>query len=106
MKAGDLTERVILLAPQEQNDFGAVAITYNTAATVWGYVIPERGQEAFLAGRTQAGAQIRVQIRYRDDVDVTWRLKWGGQEYNILYVDRSARKDGGLWITAQVKGAV
>ena len=106
IQAGELTERLELQALRETNTHGEATQTYYTVDTVWGRVIAERGQEAFEAARTTAKAQIRVQIRYRDDVDTTWRVRWFGQAYGISYVDRSARADGALWLTAQVVGAV
>ena len=105
MSAGKLDQQIGLKSLTETVSGGAITPSYTLAATVFGYVITQRGDEAFESARVNAKETIRVQIRYRADVTVKWRVSWQGQDYNIKAIDRSARRDGYLWITAQVVGA-
>ena len=106
MRTGDLDQRIVLQSVTSTNNVGSVTESYATVATVWGHVMSQRGQEALESARLNARETIRVKIRYRTDVDVKWRIQWGGQNYNIKAVDRSNRRDGELWLTAELVGAV
>lgn len=105
MEAGKLDQRIGLKSPSEANDSGSLKITYADAGTVWGHVISQKGSEAFESARTNARRMIRVCLRYRDDVTDKWAITWQGQSYNVVDVDRSGRRDGELWLTAECVGA-
>lgn len=106
MTSGELDQRIELLSPVEVNNAGSLEQSYSTVATVFGKVISQRGNESFEAARTNARAAIRVKLRYRSDVTTKWRLNWSGQNYNIVFRDPSERRQGWLWLTAEVKDAV
>jgi SPP1 family predicted phage head-tail adaptor len=80
--------------------------SYAPGDTVFATVISQKGREAFEAARTNARVMIRVGIHYRDDVQNTWRFTWAGNTYNIIDTDRSQRRDGMLWFTAESVGAI
>ena len=106
MQSGKLDQRVTLLSLTETNDRGQLKQVYSDFQTVWAHVISQRGNEAFEAARVNARQTIRVLLRFREDVDVKWKIRWDSQEYNITAIDRSQRREGMLWITCQVVGAV
>lgn len=106
MRLGKLDQRVILQSLSETNDEGELVKAYTTVDTVFAEVISQRGSEAFEAARTNARDNIRVRMHYRTDVTVKWRLVWESQNYNIVNVDRSNRRQGELWVTAQAVGAL
>ena len=106
METGRLDQRITLQQRQETTVSGRLNSGYMTVATVWGHVLSQRGNEALEAARVNARDNIRVCLRFRADVDATWRIEWNGQPYNIVNVDRSNRRLGWLWLTAQAKGAV
>ena len=106
MQTGKLDQRIVLQSLSETNQYGQLTQSWSTVATVWGHVLTVRGQEALEAARLNAKEIIRVQVRYRTDVLTTWRLQWAGQNYSIHAIDRSARRDGYLWLTAQATGAL
>jgi len=106
MRVGKLDQKIVLLSPTESNVDGEATSSFSTAATVWGDVISERGTEVFEAARTNARETIRVNIHYRSDVTDKWRLTWQGQTYDIVYIDRAERRQGDLWLTAQLVGAL
>ncbi len=102
---GKLDQRVTIEERSVVNDAGSVSNVYVALATVWAEVITLRGREAFEAARVQAHETIRVRVRYRDDVGNTNRVVWMGQSYNIVHTDRSEKRDGLLWFTAEAKDA-
>ena len=106
IQSGELDQRIILQSPTQTNQHGAVTKAWVTVASVWAKVISQRGDEAFQAARDNASETLRILVRYRDDVQTSWRLQWYGQDYNISSVDRSQRRDGKLWLTAKVVGAL
>lgn len=106
MRVGDLDQQIQLQQNTQVNDAGDLQSQWTTTATVWGKVISQRGSEAFQASRNNATEAIRVQMRYRADVTTDWRLIWQGQNYNITAVDRSQRRLGELWVTAEVNEAL
>jgi SPP1 family predicted phage head-tail adaptor len=106
MQSGSLDQQIILQSVTETNDSGEVSLSYATVGTVWAHIISQRGNEAFEAARVNARETLRVLIRFRDDVDNKWRFSWNGQNYNIVNVDRSMRREGQLWITGQAVGAL
>lgn len=106
MRVGKLDQRIGLYSLSESNVSGELTQVYALVATVFGQVISQRGNEAFEVARTNARETIRVCIHYRTDVTNKWQITWEGQTYNVINTDRSNRRDGELWITAQVVGAI
>jgi SPP1 family predicted phage head-tail adaptor len=106
MDIGKLDQRITFQSPSEVNQNGEVQLTYATVDTVYGKVITQRGSEAFESARVNARAVIRVLVRYRSDVNTTWKMLWESQTYDIAAVDRSNRRQGELWITGQLVGAL
>lgn len=101
MKIGQLDQQVDLYSHTVLNDFGDVIDSYSLVATVWARVLTQAGSEAFEAARVNAKRTIRVLIRYRTDVNATWKLSWAGDDYYVTAVDRSNRRDDELWLTCQ-----
>lgn len=106
MQAGKLDTLIDIQSVTEANVDGEVTETLGTAIPVWAYIISQKGSEAFEAARLNAKDNLRICIRYRDDVDVRWRITFLGQSYNIVNVDRADRRLGVLWLTAQALGAL
>lgn len=105
VQIGKLDQRIVVSQPTTTNTMGSVEKSYSDVATLWAYVISERGNEAFQAARTQGKAQIRVLVRYRADITNGWRVTWRSQNYNITYVDRSGYRKGELWLTCETAEA-
>lgn len=110
MRAGKNDQPVFFEAPTSVNVEGQLSTTWadqsgNSPATPdWAMVISQKGAEAFAAASTRSDETIRARIRYRTDLKTTWRMKWMDQYYNILSVDRSQRRAGELWLTAELVG--
>lgn len=105
MQIGGMDQRIILQSLNETNVQGSLRESWVTVATVWAMVISQRGAEAFEAARVNARETIRIKLRYRTDINAKWRIGWNGQQYGITNVDRSHRRKGELWLTAQAVGA-
>lgn len=106
MTAGKLDQRIRIESLSEANDGGEMVQTLSLLADVWAEVISQKGSEAFEAARINASETVRVRVRYRDDVTTKHHIVWMGQNYNISAVDRSKRRDGDLWFTAELSGAL
>jgi SPP1 family predicted phage head-tail adaptor len=107
MMSGQLDQRVTLQSLVEtQNTFGETVNTYQTIGTVWARVISEKGREAFESARVNARENLRIAIRYREDLNSKSRVQWMGQNYNIVYLDKTLRRDGELWLTLELVGAI
>ncbi len=105
MDSGSLDQKITLQRNTETSSQGNLVPAWTSFASVWAKVISQKGNEAFEAARLNARDVLRICIRYRTDVDVTHRVVWGGQNYNITNVDRSQRRQGELWLSAQAVGA-
>lgn len=104
MQIGKLDKIVTLQEKTEVNTSGSIANVWNNVEDIWCDIKTEKGSEAFQSGRLNARALLRIQMRFRPDIDTTHRLVWEGQIYNIIAVDRSHRRQGELWLTAQGVG--
>lgn len=108
MQAGKNDELIYFEQPQESNDFGSAQTSWVDASgdspptPDWAMIITQKGNEAFEAARQQSARTIRGRVRYRDDVKTTWRIMWNNEYYYINEIDRSKRRNGELWFTAEV----
>lgn len=108
MLIGDLDQKIEIQAYSEVNTGGSLVRTWSSYAPpryVWAKIVPMRGDAAFESARINARETIRALVRYRDDIHDHDRFIWMGQNYNIKYVDRSKRRKGELWLTAELNGA-
>lgn len=92
--AGSLNQRVTLQQKNvTRNAIGEEVVTWPDVATVWAEAWPLRGREFFLAQQTQYAADVRFRLRYRADVQATWRVVWNGEPYDIVsLIDVGARR--------------
>lgn len=108
MQVGKLDQRVTFETLVETDDSGSLVQTWAGTSppdTVFAEVLSQRGGESFEAARVNARETVRVRVRYRSDITTNHRLVWRSQNYSIKYVDHSARRDGYLWLTAELNGA-
>lgn len=108
MQIGELDQRILFQSLVETNTSGSLVQAWSQDSPpdeVFAKVITEKGSESFESARINARAMVRVCVRYRADVDEAWRMTWQGQIYYIKTVDRSERRKGWLWFTAECNGA-
>lgn len=84
---GELTERVTLQSRSVAKDaYGQDTITWIDVATVWARVRAVSGREFFAAAQVQQEQTVKVLVRYRTDVQTTWRMVWQTRAHDITGV--------------------
>lgn len=87
-----------------RDSFGGENISYSLRAEVWASVIYTRGREAFLSAQPTPTSDIEFRCRWRSDVDLTDRVLYEGQPYDIQYLAEMGRRRK-LRILAKTPGA-
>jgi SPP1 family predicted phage head-tail adaptor len=87
MRAGELRHRLILQQPtQTRDNFGEMTTTWTDVARVWGAVEPASGRRYFEALQANAEVSGVVRIRYRSDIDPTWRISHNSRTLEIVAI--------------------
>ena len=88
IKAGDLRHPVVLLRPD------TTLGEHNRRTTVWTEVAnvmaakkDVSGKEFFAAHAVSAEDIVTFTVRFREDIDATWRVRHGTAVYNVLEVN-------------------
>lgn len=95
MRAGDLDRRIDLrrqLAAQDAA--GEPAGAWLTIDRVWAKFTPATGRELVGAQIANADAPATFEIRWRDDIDMTWVIRHDGLVYNVTSITEIGRRDG------------
>ena len=88
MKAGDLRCPVDLYKPTTvTGDHNRRTTIFGKVATVMAAKSDVSGREFFQAHAVNAEDIVTFTIRWRDDIDTTWRVKHGADVFNILEVN-------------------
>lgn len=106
MNLGKLDHRLTLqrAAGPAPDDFNAApAVGFVAVAEVWAQVEYPQGNEATDAAQLQTVQQVRLRIRYRADVETTWRVLLDGKTYQLTAVAEIPRRVG-LLLTAVRRG--
>ena len=89
IKPGDLRQRVTLIRPD------TTLGEHNRRTTVWTEAATDvpaakadvSGREFYQAHAVNAEDVVTFTIRWRDDIDETWRVRHGSTTYNVLEVN-------------------
>lgn len=88
MDAGKLNQRITFLVQTSAlDDHGQAAGTWAPAATdptVWAALATVGTRDIAAGGGLQAMVDVKWIVRYRADVQPTWRVQWGGVIYAIV----------------------
>lgn len=104
MRTGDLDQRIELQRLTRTADGGGgYSETWTTYDTVWAKVEPLSGRERYHAQQTQASANYRVTIRYRDDVSPADRILWRGRVMNIRFPADAGPRNPWLPLDAEME---
>lgn len=88
MKAGDLRHPLELIKPvTTTGEHSRRTTTWEKVTTVYAAKSDVSGREFFAAHAVNAEDIVTYTIRWRDDIDTTWRCAHGGKTYNILEVN-------------------
>ncbi|QQE75215.1 phage head closure protein [Brevibacillus composti] len=69
-----------------ENSMGERKQAWEDYVTVWASVEPLRGQEFFVAQRSEADVTTRIRIRHRDDIDRSMTVRCNGVDFEIMYI--------------------
>lgn len=106
MNLGKLDHLLTLQRPAgpAPDDFNAApAVGFEDVAQVWAQVKYPQGNEATDAAQLQTVQQVQLTIRYRADVETTWRGVLDGKIYTFTAVAEIGRRVG-LILTAVRRG--
>src|SRR5690606_29128313 len=86
--SGNLRDRVQLQKPDVDQDpnTGEMVTTWPTVATAWADMHYQSVREFVAASAEQSEVRGHAMIRYRSDVDATWRVVYRGKYFRILGV--------------------
>jgi len=99
MNIGKMRHRLILQQPvSSQNTMDETVVTWTDMATVWGQIDPATGSWYFQAKQANSNVTGRVHIRYRSDIDPTWRIQYGTRYLNIVSIINVDEKNRELLI--------
>ena len=99
MRAGELRHRLTLQQPVETvNDFGETVISYSDVDTVWGAVDPNAGKRYFEAMQANSEIQGAIRLRYRSDIEATWRILYGTRVLQIISIINPKERDQELLV--------
>jgi len=87
MKSGDLRHRITLQSPSHSRDeYQQMVPTWTDEATVWAAIEWGSGRRYVEASQLNAEIKGVVRIRYRSDVQPTWRISYDGRYFQILSI--------------------
>jgi SPP1 family predicted phage head-tail adaptor len=90
---GRMDRRVILKRRTVTRDaMGGILEAWTTIATVWGRRMDTTGREYIAAGHENAERSTRFTIRWRSDVNPSWRLECEGLDYDIVSMTEIGRR--------------
>lgn len=83
--AGQMNQRLTLQRRADGADsIGQPNGEWITVATVWGRTRPMRSRERLAADQVQNVSDVVFSIRWRADINATWRVVWRGKPHNVI----------------------
>lgn len=102
MQSGKLDQKITIHTLVEANSGGEITRSYTLLGNFFAHVKSSKGKEAIEAARMNAKEVIRVLVRDGiGAITVRDRITWNSNTYNIYSVDRTNRRKGELWLTAE-----
>lgn len=103
--SGELDQRVTLQSLDNnvpaRDAYGAPSQTWQVVATVWARVQPQSGREFVAAQAAQGELLYKVVLRYRADVEATWRVLWDGRILEIAAPPAILGRKEGILLTCR-----
>jgi SPP1 family predicted phage head-tail adaptor len=95
MLAGELDKQITLQAPNgAPDDYGQAAPTYADVATVWASYKPAPLREYSASRAAEAAIDATFRIRWRTDLQATWRIRYGELVFDIESYAEIGRREG------------
>ncbi len=102
MRAGALDRRIVIESMSTtRSASGQVTETWAAFKTVSAHKRDVRGDERFRAAQIEDRVETVWRIRWRDDLDPTMRINYGGVYYEIKGIVELGRHDGLELLTAR-----
>jgi SPP1 family predicted phage head-tail adaptor len=87
MRAGELRHQITLQQPvHTRNSFNEDVTTYEDVATVWAAIEWGSGRRYLEAKQLNAEVEGIVRIRYRSDIQATWRIEYSSRYFQIISI--------------------
>ena len=102
-KIGEMDELIEIQGIVQTNNEGSLSEAYTVVRTVWAKMISAKGNEAIQSAQLKSKRIMRLMIRYTGDITTKHRILWRGEYYYITEIDRTARRQGYLYFTAEVQ---
>lgn len=94
MRAGRLRHRLTIQQPVEsRDDYGSVTTVWQTVASRWGSVEPQRGREALMSGQNTSEVFTEIRLRHLDGLTAKMRILHGSDTYQIRVVMNISERD-------------
>tara|TARA_Y100000004_G_scaffold134134_1_gene151630 strand:- start:437 stop:766 length:330 start_codon:yes stop_codon:yes gene_type:complete len=92
---GRLRSKVELQSPTSTDDGGGGCTeTWSTLAEIFADIRPSTGNETYRQGKVQETVSHKIFIRHREDINTSYRIKFGTRLFNIkniLNIDERSR---------------
>ncbi|KWR80346.1 MULTISPECIES: phage head closure protein [Cupriavidus] len=87
MQLGKYNRRILLERPgEDRKPSGQPMHGWIEVARPWAWIRGKSGREVITSGVELASSQFSMRIRYRTDVQQTWRVVYRGEPYEIKSV--------------------
>jgi SPP1 family predicted phage head-tail adaptor len=104
IKAGELNQRVTLLAPVvTKGAAGGQSISYQPVRRISAKVTDLSGREFLAASQINADVTTTFLIRARADIRADWRIRFQARDYDIVALPTVERSREGLQIMAKAR---
>ena len=105
IKAGDLRQVITLLRPRGTVTAGRRTVTWDEIPGVHAAKSDVSGREFWEAQAYHAEDTVTFTIRWRSDINATWRISHGGVTYSILEISHLGNMRDYMRIKTRAVGA-
>lgn len=101
-RAGDYRHQVTLQSPPTStNAFNELTGSWTDEATVWAAIEWGSGRRFLEASQLNSEVQGIVRIRYRSDIDATWRISYKSRTFQIISIANVYERNREMVITCK-----
>ncbi len=86
-----------------RDSMGGVSETWQDMAVVFAEKLDIIGREFIAAQQVNAEISTKFRIRYRVDINTTWRISYDGRDYDIISIAELGRR---RWLEIMANAAV
>ena len=91
---GKLRYRVDLQSGTESSDgAGGCTVAHKTIAQIYADIRPSGGSEQYRQGKIQEKVTHKIFIRFREEIDSSWRIQYEGRTFQIKNIINVQERD-------------